>query len=150
MEECPGRNTHRCGSSGVPGHHLYHPADRISVQAQKEQSRTEREEHPIAPGIEEEAEAAHSHTTCMALLPRPPMGTVDVEFDPSSERLPSWLVIPATALIPTLASVTLDHTERYKLVNTTAPFAQMLKIVYSTLGKTLGCPGKASGQMPFL
>lgn len=47
------RNTHHCGSSGVSGHHLYHPPVHISVQAQKEQSRTEKEEHPIALGIEE-------------------------------------------------------------------------------------------------
>lgn len=128
MEECPGRNTHHCGSSGVPGHRLYHPADHISVQAQKEQSRTEKEEHPVALGIDEEADAADSHTARTALLPRPPMGTEDVEFAPSSEGLPSWPVIPANALIPTLASVTLGHTEWYKLINTTAPFAQSLRL----------------------
>lgn len=129
------RNTHHCGSSGVPGHRLYHPADHISVQAQKEQSRTEKEEHPVALGIDEEADAADSHTARTALLPRPPMGTEDVEFAPSSERLPSWPVIPANALIPTLASVTLGHTERYKLINTTAPFAQSLRLCILHAGR---------------
>lgn len=133
MEECPGRNTHHCGSSGVPGHCLYHPADHISVQAQKEQSRTEKEEHPVALGIDEEADAADCHTAHTALLPRPLLGTV--EFAPSSERLPSWPVIPANALIPTLASVTLGHTERYKLINTTAPFAQSLRLCILHAGR---------------
>lgn len=53
MGKYNGRNTHHCGISGVRGHHLYHPPVHISVQAQKWQSRAEKEgELPAALGIE--------------------------------------------------------------------------------------------------